>query len=54
MHCINGVSSNPVEGELNLSAQKSDSNTNGLYFQTYIIILNYDEFQETKMGNQNP
>jgi hypothetical protein len=54
MHCINGVSSNPGEGELTLSAQKSDSNTNELYFQTYIIILNYDEFQETKMGNQNP
>jgi hypothetical protein len=36
LQCINGVSSNPVEEEQNLTAQKSNSNTVWFNFETYI------------------
>ena len=40
LQCINGVSSNPVEGRTkNLTAQKSNSNTVWFNFQTYIIYI---------------
>jgi hypothetical protein len=40
LQCINGVSSNPVEGRTkHLTAQKSNSNTVWFNFQTYIYIL---------------
>ena len=39
IQCINGVSSNPVEGRRKkLSAQRSNSNTVWFNFQTYIYI----------------
>ena len=39
MQCINGVSSNPVEGKTTkLTAQKSNSNTVWFNFQTYIYM----------------
>ena len=42
LQCINGVSSNPVEGRTkNLTAQKSNSNTVWFIFQTYIYIYIY-------------
>ena len=39
LQCINGVSSNPVEGRTkNLTAQRSNSNTVWFNFQTYNIL----------------
>jgi hypothetical protein len=51
LQCINGVSSNPVEGRTkNLTALKSNSNTVWFNFQTYIYIVQANKMTFIKHG----